>query len=135
MILSGNQDKQDALIITYSDTYLKKTHIGLQLVVQSGTLNKSARDSNLCYHPFYNIHRTKFTRRHKHMFVESIWKALILKGVRAFRGKFGPLWSKKLKVAFHQFHPIGLLEEWSKCLILALFFFLPLLWEQKLPTK
>ena len=33
------------------------------------------------------------------------------KGVRAFRGKFGPHWSQKLKVAFHQFHPIGLLEE------------------------
>ena len=43
------------------------------------------------------------------------------KGVRALRGKFGPLWSQKLKDAFHQFHPIGLLEEWFKCKILALF--------------
>ena len=33
------------------------------------------------------------------------------KGVRALRGSFGPLKSKKLKVAFHQFHLIGLLEE------------------------
>ena len=41
------------------------------------------------------------------------------KGVRALRGKFDPLWSKKLKVAFQKFHPIGLLEEWSKCKILA----------------
>ena len=35
-----------------------------------------------------------------------------IKGVHVLRGKFGPLWSQKLKVAFHQFHPIGLLEEW-----------------------
>ena len=35
--------------------------------------------------------------------------------VRAFRGKFDPPpLDQKLKVAFHQFHPIGLLEEWSK---------------------
>ena len=27
--------------------------------------------------------------------------------------------AKKLKVAFHQFRPIGLLEEWSKCKIQA----------------
>ena len=33
------------------------------------------------------------------------------KGVRALRGYFGPLQSQKLKVAFHQFHLIGLLEE------------------------
>ena len=43
----------------------------------------------------------------------------MFKGVRALRGKFGPLWSQNLKVAFHQFHPIGLLEEWLKCKILA----------------
>ena len=42
------------------------------------------------------------------------------KELRALRGKFGPLWSQKLNVAFHQFHPIGLLEESPKCLILAL---------------
>ena len=41
------------------------------------------------------------------------------KGGRALRGKFRPIWSPKLKVAFHQFHQIGLLEEWSKCKILA----------------
>ena len=34
-----------------------------------------------------------------------------VKGVRALRGYFGPLWSQKLKVAFHQLHLIGLLEE------------------------
>ena len=50
------------------------------------------------------------------------------KGGRALRGKFGPLWSQKLKVAFHQFHPIGLLEEWSKCKILAFILLFPLLW-------
>ena len=44
---------------------------------------------------------------------------LLCKGGRALRGKFGPLWSQKLKVAFHQFHPIGLLEEWFKRKILA----------------
>ena len=33
------------------------------------------------------------------------------KGVRALRGYLGPLQSQKLKVAFHQFHLIGLLEE------------------------
>ena len=44
------------------------------------------------------------------------------KGVRALRAKFGPLWSQKLKIAFHQFHPIGLLDEWSKCKILAFYF-------------
>ena len=30
-----------------------------------------------------------------------------------------PPWSQKLKVAFQHFHPIGLLEEWSKCRIQA----------------
>ena len=30
---------------------------------------------------------------------------------RSHYGKFGPLWSEKLKRAFHQFHPNGLLEE------------------------
>ena len=43
----------------------------------------------------------------------------IVKRVCALRGKFGPFWRQKLKVAFHQFHPIGLLEEWFKCNILA----------------
>ena len=49
------------------------------------------------------------------------------KGVRALRDKFGPLWSQKLKVAFHQFHPIGLLEERPKCMILAFILFFLLL--------
>ena len=35
----------------------------------------------------------------------------IFKGVLALRGYFGPLWSQKLKVVLHQFHPISLLEE------------------------
>ena len=43
--------------------------------------------------------------------------------IHALRGKFGTLWSQKLKVTFHQFHPIGLLEEWSKCKILAFILF------------
>ena len=51
-----------------------------------------------------------------------------IKELRAVRGKFGPLWRKKLKVAFHQFHPISLLEEWPKCKILAFILPLPLLW-------
>ena len=34
-----------------------------------------------------------------------------LKGVRALKGYFDPLWSKKLKVAFHQFHVVGFLKE------------------------
>ena len=29
----------------------------------------------------------------------------------ALTGKFAPLWSQKLKVVFHEFHLIGLLEE------------------------
>ena len=31
--------------------------------------------------------------------------------VRALRGSFGPLWSQKLKIAFHQFPLTGVLEE------------------------
>ena len=35
-----------------------------------------------------------------------------VKELRALlRGKFGPLWSQKLKVAYHQILMIGLLEE------------------------
>ena len=33
------------------------------------------------------------------------------KGVRALRDYFGPLWSEKLKTAFHQYLLIGLLDE------------------------
>ena len=50
------------------------------------------------------------------------------KELRALRGKFDPLLSQKLKVGFHHFHPIGLLEEWSKCKVLAFILLLPLLW-------
>ena len=35
------------------------------------------------------------------------------------RGYFAPLWSQKLKVAFHQFPLIGLLEEYPKLKCLA----------------
>ena len=35
----------------------------------------------------------------------------ISKEVRALRGKFSPLLRQKLKVAFHENHPFGLLEE------------------------
>ena len=48
-----------------------------------------------------------------------------LKGVRALRGYFGPLYSQKLNVAFHQFHLIGLLEEQPKYKILAFILILP----------
>ena len=54
-------------------------------------------------------------------------KNQLAKGVCALRGEIGPLWSQKLKIAFHQFHPIGLLEEWSKCKILAFILHFPLL--------
>ena len=50
------------------------------------------------------------------------------KGGRALSGEFGPLWSQKLKITFHQFYPIDLLEEWSKCKILAFILLFPLLW-------
>ena len=51
------------------------------------------------------------------------------KEVRALRGKFGPLLSQKLKVAFQENHPIGLLEEKLKCRILVfIILLLPLLW-------
>ena len=36
------------------------------------------------------------------------------KGVPALRGYFGPLWSQKLKIVFHQFPLIGILEEYLK---------------------
>ena len=36
---------------------------------------------------------------------------LVLKELCALSGKFGLLWSQKLKVAFHQFHQFGLLED------------------------
>ena len=41
------------------------------------------------------------------------------KGEPALRRYFGPLLSQKLKIAFHQFLLIGLLEEYLKCHILA----------------
>ena len=52
----------------------------------------------------------------------------IYKGVRALRGYFGPLLSQKLKIAFHQFLLIGLLEKYLKCNILAFILLLQLLW-------
>ena len=42
-----------------------------------------------------------------------------VKGVRALRSYFGPLWSQNLKFAFHNFLLIGLLEEYLKSKILA----------------
>ena len=38
----------------------------------------------------------------------------ITKKIRALRGLFGPLWSQKLKVIFHQFLLVDLLEELLK---------------------
>ena len=43
--------------------------------------------------------------------------------------------SQKLKVAFHQFHPIGLLEEWSKCKVLALVLLFSVAMVTKMATK
>ena len=48
---------------------------------------------------------------------DPVWKRL--KGVRALRGYFGSLLSQELKIAFHQFLLIGLVEEYMKCKILA----------------
>ena len=50
------------------------------------------------------------------------------KGVHALRGYFDPLLSQKLKIAFHQFLLIGLLEEYVKCNIFAFILLLQLLW-------
>ena len=50
----------------------------------------------ITYHSYSKIHKT----------LDALGK-----GVHALRGYFGPLWSQKLKVAFHQFHLVGLLEE------------------------
>ena len=57
------------------------------------------------------------------------------KGVRALRDYFGPLKSQKLKVAFHQFHLIGLLEEKPKCKILTFIFLLPVAMVTKMAAK
>ena len=61
--------------------------------------------------------------------------SFLFKGIRALRGYFGPLWSQKLKVAFHQFHLIGLLEEWPKCKILAFISLLPVAMVTKMADK
>ena len=53
-----------------------------------------------------------------HIFTTSL-TITTTKGDVHLGGKFGPLWSPKLEVAFH---PIDLLEEWSKCKILAFHF-------------
>ena len=46
-----------------------------------------------------------------------------------------PLWSQKLKVAVHQFHLIGLLEEWPKYKILAFILLLPVAMVTKMANK
>ena len=56
-------------------------------------------------------------------------------GERALRGYFGPLYSQKLRVAFHQFHLIGLLEESPKSKILAFILLLPVAMETKMADK
>ena len=60
---------------------------------------------------------------------------LLKKGVRALRGYFGSLYSQKLKVAFHQYHLIGLLEECPKCKILANILLLPVAMVTKMADK
>ena len=52
-----------------------------------------------------------------------LWKSRLHKGVRALRHKFDPLLSQKLKVAFHLFHPIGLLENDPSVKFWHLFYF------------
>ena len=59
----------------------------------------------------------------------------LLKGVRALMGYFGPLYSQKMKVAFHQFHLIDLLEEKPKCKILAFILLLPVAMVTKMADK
>ena len=51
-----------------------------------------------------------------------LWQIKSYEGVRALSGYFGPLYSKKLKVAFHQFHLTCLLEEKPKSKILTIYF-------------
>ena len=58
------------------------------------------------------------------------------KGVHALRGFFAPpSRAKKLKVAFHQFHPSVLLEEYPKCKILAFIFLLSVAMVTKMAKK
>ena len=60
----------------------------------------------------YTLHTLNFLHGHAEGF-ESLNRFAIFmrKCERALlKGEFGPLWSQKLKVAFHQFHQIGLLE-------------------------
>ena len=56
-------------------------------------------------------------------------------GVHALRDKFGPLWGQNLKVTFHQFYLIGLLEEKPKCKILAFTLLLPVAMVTKMADK
>ena len=55
--------------------------------------------------------------------------------MRALRGYFGPLWSQNLKVAFHQFRLVGLLEEEPKCKTLAFILLLPVAMVTKMADK
>ena len=57
------------------------------------------------------------------------------KGIRTLRGYLGSLLSQKLKVAFHQFHLIGLLEEKPMCKILAFILLLPVAMVIKLADR
>ena len=45
-------------------------------------------------------------------------KSVLIK--RLLKGYFGPLWGQKIKVAFHLFLLISLLEQWPKCKYLIL---------------
>ena len=50
-------------------------------------------------------------------------------------GLFWPLYYQKLRVAFHQFHLIDLLEEEPKCKILACILLLPVAMVTKMADK
>ena len=61
--------------------------------------------------------------------------SLVAKIGTYINGLFWPLYSQKMKVAFHQFHLIDLLEEKPKCKILAFILLLPVAMVTKMADK
>ena len=53
------------------------------------------------------------------------------RGTCYLRGYFGPLWGQKMKIAFHKFLLISLLEQKQKCKSLGFFFFFYLCYGNK----
>ena len=58
-----------------------------------------------------------------------------LKGVCALRGYFGPPVRSEMKIAFHKFLLVSLLEQLPKCKSLGLILFLPFAMVTKMATK